>query len=657
MKLYKIVLKDIRNFSFETSFDFSKSQNINTISGINGSGKSTVFRSLLICQKCYFIRLDDFSEYDNDDFLNELSKFFNSTGAFIEVVFNHALPDATPLLSSFKVVCASYQKGRALWSIVYGENKSLLDEHWNIENPRNVIVYIDSNKSFKEDDVLHSKISIPSQDEYNQLVIDTILNPENLFTNIYQRLVKDYLRERLVPGIPRKDIYFIVTKMLLKKIIPSLELSNFSGQQFPNQFVLLGKNSRNKKANFYDARNLSSGEKVLFYSLLFINYVPRIGLLIIDEPENHFHEELLVRFINMLSDICASATYSQYVLAATNDKAFIKSNESAIKKVYVNHNLSQVYLLTHAKNLIYNNFSSGANFYIENGLKTLEFENFESILREVGLSSIYSKVLFVEGTTETALFTTLFNAHNIKIHSLGGCSQVIETYKKILDIKGYLRDYHFCFLIDRDTRSDSNIEELRNKDVAFFDKNFIVLEKHELENYLLDPNIFKAIIATHHASDVVIDLMDNQEIDSQIFLIASDLKEHAFKKDVLNLNHQSVSKLKDKLIKKTIPVDSIAAYNSHLAIMLSATNIESFLSGEFSANYNNAFGKYNGANWDDNWKAICDGKIVYNKTLAFFSDYLQVKKNRLEREIRQSVLDNSGLEINRVIDIIIKKFI
>ncbi|MBH8567887.1 AAA family ATPase [Microvirga sp. STS02] len=665
MRLHSIKLHNIRNFFGTVDFDFSQSRAINTISGVNGSGKSTIFKSLSLCQKGYFLNEIEKKGiiYENeslllDSFPYELAKFFTQKGSFIEVSFNHAEVNKASELSKFRLVCNKHNDGIAGWEIEIDENsQKLISLNWKLQDPKNIILYIDSDKHFFEESILHTNISIPSQNHYNQLVIDLITNPEDSFANIYQNLVKDYLRERLVPGKPRKDIYFNVTKMLLKTLLPKLELSNFSGLHFPNQFVLLGKNnssSKQKKANFYDTRNLSSGEKVLFYSLLFINYIPEIGLLIIDEPENHFHEDLLVKFVKMLDDICNSTNYVDYLSKVPNSK--LKSQKAQLDKVYGNHTLSQVYLLTHSKNLIYNNFTNGSNYYVESGIQKLEFDSFESVLRTIGLSSIYSKVLFVEGSKEEGIFSSFFNEHNIKVHVLNGCSQVIDTYRRLLQIKSYLYNYHFCFVIDNDTSNDVKTVKIRSEDTSFFDKNFVILPKHEIENYMLDEELFYLVIEKHREMDSSIPSISKLQILAEIKDDADNDKNRVIQKALMELNEASINKLNSKLVKKTIPTDSLSSYQTDISASITNANIDTHLYNDFTKNYQTVQAEYNTQSWNTDWKSLCDGKSVYQAVLMRYAKYLGLTRERLERDIIATLKEHDGLAIRVLIDSLIKKF-
>ena len=50
----KILLNNIKRFKGSHEFKFSD-KNVFTISGKNGSGKTTIIESLMICQMAYFV--------------------------------------------------------------------------------------------------------------------------------------------------------------------------------------------------------------------------------------------------------------------------------------------------------------------------------------------------------------------------------------------------------------------------------------------------------------------------------------------------------------------------------------------------------------------------------------------------------------------------
>lgn len=653
MKLNNLKFKNIRNFQGEVEFDFSKTQSINTISGKNGSGKTTVFKSILLCQKIFFAKQLENNAQINNSIKSELSKYFTAKDSSIEITFLYE--SDTPTYAKFKIICDSYENSSINYSIeISAKDADKILESWNLNNPLNIIVYIDSDKHFFEEDIKHSNISVSTSGKSN-LIIDSVLNPEKIVSNIYQRIINDYLIERLVPSKPRQDLYFIPTKILLKELLPNINLSNFSGKHFNNQFVLLGR--ANPRGKEYDIRNFSSGEKSIFYILLFINYVDKVGLLIIDEPENHFHEELLVKFIKVLSDITLTDNYGKYIVdTAKKNSIKLERTERDILNTYGRHYLSQMFLLTHSKNVIYNNFSNNTNFYIENELKQITYDEHESTLRKLGLSSVYSKVLFVEGTDDNEFIEKFLNDYNIKVQPLKGSGQVIETFKKIANVKDYVRQSHFCFLIDRDTRNQDDINKIRELNEKYFDDSFIVLDRHEFENYLLEEDIFAKVYNKHAAIFAELETANVDNIRKILLEQALKQRPILLRKSIKILNEQSLNSFNKDFIKKDIPVDSLQEYEDFYDKKFSTIDLNFLLKQMYIENYKVCVNKYSESSYRKDWKQVCDGKTVLSLTCSIMAKKLHITKDRLKSDLKQVILNHPEFEVNKVIAQIIRKF-
>ena len=72
MYLNKVILNNIRKFNGYQEFVFDKKSAINTISGKNGSGKSTIVESVILCQKAFFVnQMEPVEVLNLDSIVNE----------------------------------------------------------------------------------------------------------------------------------------------------------------------------------------------------------------------------------------------------------------------------------------------------------------------------------------------------------------------------------------------------------------------------------------------------------------------------------------------------------------------------------------------------------------------------------------------------------
>lgn len=641
MKVKKIILTDIKSFDTSIEFDLSLSDRINTVSGVNGSGKTTVFKSLILAQKLFFSETNNIKLNNSEELLN----YFNSKNSSISIYF--IFDDLSEAVFSIK----SKNRTKEFVDfnlVITDDDKEKISEFWNLENPKNLIIYIDSNRNISESNFSNEDINISNSDS-KSLLNDYIIQPDKLFNTTYERLMKDYIRERIIPSTPRTDLPHYTSKILLHNLLEYLEFSNFTALERKDQFILQVKRGKEKQKHIYDLRNLSSGEKTLFYVVHFICYVRSIGMLIIDEPENNLHEDMLTHFVNMLYDITYEESFSELIFN-NSKKIKHKISDNLIKQIrnfYKEHRLSQTYLLTHSKNLIYNNFNIGKNFIVNNGISLIDYENHEKTLRELGLSKIISKVLFVEGKTENEILQSIFAPENVKIKPLKNCHDVVETYKKYYSFHTHIRDVQFCFLIDKDTRDDIDINKIRDIDSNFFDKHFIILDKHEIENYLLDAKTIQELFKKHNEMNDDIKVLTIQEITNSIKEIADNNKEHVLKKTIQNLNQNSLSELKLALSKKDIDVGSETDYINYIESIFSSDSIKKTKTTVIK-NFERI--KEIDTKWETDWLNLCDGKIVFNQSKTLLSNQLQIKPDRFEKELIKLIQQKKSHEFNKIIN-------
>lgn len=692
MKIKEVTLNKIKKYSNQVVFDFTTGQNINTISGKNGAGKSTIFESLIKLQKAYFVQkiIKEGIPYDSRDLYNEVGKelfeFMIDDKAYIEVIFQFDKLDSVMVNESqiagtqegisgeqeaasavevqdeiveIKVVLKAkkIENEQVFWEIeITDEEETVLDLFWNLKSPKNIIAFISSNKHIIEKDVTFDDIKL-KQNKAISPIVSFVLDPASIFENLYEILVNDYLHEKIIPvnrkgPSPRKDLYYHVTKMLFASIMPDLSFTHLSGSKRENQFIFSAKNKPSGSKQ-YDIRQFSSGEKLIWYTLLFINYIKNMGILIIDEPENHLHEEVACKLSTLLNDITYSNDFKTFVSKLNIDQKSLKTIESELVKGYGKFRLNQVFLLTHSKGLIYHNFSKGTNFVLGETLMPIDYASCEQMLRKLGISYVNDKILFVEGDTDIEVLESILDRYNIKVRALDSCSEIIKTFEGIKRVSTFLQDPMFVFLIDRDTRSVQEIESIRNRHGEYFDNHFIVMDKHELENYFLEPKIIADVLKQHQSDSY--QPPTEEEIKSKIHEVATEQLKYTRKKYLNYHLHHKMEKVKRLINHNDIEVEDKTLYNQYIGDLFSKQefiNIKQELMNLFDQMQE----FYEGENWANNWHDYMDGKSVLGRVVAKLSEGPEVRPARLKREIKSAILGTKGSEFNNLIDRIISLF-
>lgn len=642
MRIIDVKLKNIKKFINEQIYKFDESEAVNTISGKNGSGKSTIFESVLLCQKAYFVKIiSTLSKSDNKEKINifELAAEVNSSlekimvgkDAYIEINIRFSIEDFANKNDAKKYIATGsrndveeydvqirtktfYRNGNLYWDVEVneGKNQGLLNEFWNLQNPSQIIVYLDADKNVYEEDFTYHKISMLSNQEVNPIV-QFVLQSKSIYQNMYDIMMNAYVYQRINPQTPKKDLFVTESKKMYQDLISNIEITNFSGKEKKDQFVLISKNEQK-----YDARNLSSGEKLIWYSLLIMNYVKKIGVLIIDEPENHLHEQLAWEFVLFLRRIA-------------------QQKEDL--------NIEQIFLITHSKNIIYNNFTTGKNYIINNdgNMLLIEKENGEDILRSCGISYIDDRVLFVEGKTESEHLLKLCEMNNVRIRQLSNSAEILKVYECLLKVKELVYTPKFIFVIDRDTRNEEEIQRLSSTDPEFFNKHFAVLPVQEFENFLLDE-----VLITDKVNSFLQLTGENLKQESEILAImkkyADDSLPDTKKKYLNNIIREDI-KIFTSLVKQCeINIESKGEYEDYIESIFSGEQFN-LISKKIKEEYNIMMKQYDALNWGIEWKKICDGKRVFSQTVSKIAMEIGISSSNLSKMIFDAQIQNKNGEL------------
>jgi AAA15 family ATPase/GTPase len=605
MRIQSVYLENIKKFGSKGAiFNFAEHHSIHTVSGTNGSGKTAIFKAIQLFQKIFFfdqIKPDEFSNYEQlkQKIEEDINSLLSGSQAVIDIVFKDDV-------QKFGVkIIINIENNMPCYTIedVGEQSKNELKKFWNIENPKKIVAFLDAGKSFSDFGVPVEKISLSSRQQKNRdFILDCIFSPEKTLQGIYRKTILDHIQYRLDPS--RTLAYFNSAKIAIQKIAPNIEVKNISATKVDGHIVMLGKTY--PEAQLFDVKDFSAGERALFLTLLFIFYLPNVGILIIDEPENHLHESLLRSFYEFLKKTLELGGTSAWL------NEYSKDPKTKVTDQKIDDYLEQIFLTTHSKSLIYQNLNQGECLVMrKDSAHPLEDSSIERELRASGISTVFSRTLFVEGTSDTSLLTAMLENSGIKVMDVNNCKEVIDYFKKISKIRHKVFGAAFCFAIDNDNRTSADIESIRAIDPDFFDASFIVLEKHEMENYLIDKNLISDSL------NPALTALSMTKIDEKTLI-------KTFKESAESLKDQSRSKyiasgLQIKI--KNAILDPITNTRN-----IRAKNIEDLIQENFTTKSINeiteegkSLEKYFNAAWDKEWENLVDGKAFLGKMLSLLS--------------------------------------
>lgn len=209
----------------------------------------------------------------------------------------------------------------------------------------------------------------------------------------------------------------------------------------------------------YPAQQMSDGERVALYlGARVLNAQP--GLIVIDEPEVHFHSRLAVRFWNIMQNLRPDLRF----IYLTHDMAFALSRQNA-QFVIIRANLNPEVVPLGSE--------------IPNELA-------ESILGAASFSIFANHIVFCEGdeNTDYSFYTSWFTTPTTVIIPVGGCKDVLECANAFRN-QTIVSGVEAIGIIDRDYWPEHYLKK--------FPAYVTSLSLHELENIYCLPGVFKAI--------------------------------------------------------------------------------------------------------------------------------------------------------------------
>jgi ABC-type lipoprotein export system ATPase subunit len=235
----------------------------------------------------------------------------------------------------------------------------------------------------------------------------------------------------------------------------------------------------------YNAQEMSDGERVALYLIGECLAAPEDGIIVVDEPEIHLHRSIQ-------SDLWDA----------------VERERDDCQFIYFMHDLNFASSREAARIWLKDYDGSSWDWRV--------IDEKEGIPEEVLLSILGSRrpVLFVEGdrgSLDYRIYDRVYPEHTVM--PCGGCGEVISATRAFEDLRG-LHDLNCHGLIDRDYRSDEEIEALE-------DESVYVTEVSEIENLLITEEILRAF-----GREKLFDEDEGRGLDTRV----QEAKEEVFKR-------------------------------------------------------------------------------------------------------------------------------
>lgn len=435
MKIKEIQIKNFKRFDNLTIKGTEHSKLVALV-GPNGSGKSSILEACNTWQKSKKWSILDriyHNKYSNIDYQ-------------INVFFNQDLPSG-----------CDYQKLMYFRSAHRNEADFTITQFSIMNKPY---------EDLRLEKIIDNDTSV--SDNFQRLVGTTI---SDVYSEKNSKMQLEDLRERLIGKI-RKSMTNIFGDLILKGITNPFENGSFYFEK--------------GKVEKFHYKNLSSGEKAAFDLLL--DLVLKIeyfedGIIFIDEPETHMHTSLQSKLIEEIYNIIPDnnqlwiTTHSLGILQKIQELIACKNQDISIID-FSEQNFDEETVLEpcNVDNIIWEKFLS---FTIGNLSKFIAPEI----------------IIFCEGSLcgekrknfDAEIYNNVFNKKYPKATFIAGgnCEDLKKDDNQNVKLLEYiLPETKIIKLIDRDTHTDEEVKELNSR-------NIIVLNKTNLETYLLDDEILE----------------------------------------------------------------------------------------------------------------------------------------------------------------------
>jgi len=470
MKIKNIKLNRFKRFSNLIISEIPETARLIVLVGPNGCGKTSLFEAFN-----QWYQLIGFSRIGQQDYIEKKDDIAGSTGSKwyqnkIEIEFFN-----NPQIGRDHV------KGKFYFRTAYRNEPDF--------TVSNLTKQDDPSRSTKLPNLMQNDLTV--SENYQRLVAQTLAGVYKVENN---SKTVEQLREELIGKI----------KNSFSTIFDDLNLSSI-GEPLSNGSFYFEKGL----AKDFHYKNLSAGEKSVFDLILDMIIKSSFysdAIFCIDEPEAHMHTRLQSKVLKELYNLTPA---NSQLWISTHSIGMLKEAENIEQNnpgtvVFLNFDnrdfdLSQVMKPTPINKAIWDKFFD------------LAFADFSQLIAP-------KRIVFCEGTPQgrrykdfdAQILGKIFeqNYHDTKFISIGSCSELenIET-QSVKILSNILKSSEIVKFIDRDDRSDQEVEELLLKKIK-------TSNRRHIESYLFDDELIKKLCETNGKDDLFQDCLEakNQAI-------------------------------------------------------------------------------------------------------------------------------------------------
>ena len=665
MKITEISLENVKLFRSRVDIPLLSTGvlgSVTTLSGANGSGKSAVVEALAAVQRAGLIEsLKVETGRDLTDLHTAFLRDLRSLASGPKGAIALALSDSSEV-RGFLAMEFSVSDGEAEYVLKYDSVGARLLESWHGPDARNLIVAIPPTKYFDEADIYYSSVrekappAITGDRSRDSLIRPLLVGPEEALKEVYRNSIEDWFLDRMIPN-QGHAFSNAVARLFFSYILPHVKVSHFSTVVRPGEIVC---NVKRDGATSYDLRQLSSGEKYIYLTfVLLARYAGKMLMVVFDEPENHLHEETLARLHSVLSELVGSDSPFEELVAEIRSETRL-SFPSRLERHLPSEDpfTRQALLVTHSKLLIRRNLTVGSNSLLSPGNQPVRLggSETEELLRRAGVSQVDERVVFVEGSTDQDLLQRAFGGAHVEVRPLTGKDAVCAAFEGFARIDASQRHPGFAFLLDRDSGNDVRYERLRDRFEGAWDRHVVVLERVELENYLLEENLFLEAAKNSLDSEEAAEAAEVLTEEAMIQI----LREAADETRAMRMRHFAATEL-DRRRQQLLPLPAARELDfetdgefRRVATAIVPSDFQQAWIGvvqEVEALTKERFGEQE---WAGGWRALCKGKKAFPKACLLLAERLRnplgsLIANTLKQRVIRYAVESQEIPLREVV--------